>query len=303
MSQPSILQVKQSHEEEFEFNVDIEHVFNDPSRPSKNPTAVNVEVETNGGHVDEEDADAISDDMDGDNEGATETSKKSKFASLCFLNNKIVCGIAAAAMLGFTAIIGASIGGYSAAFNRQQMNALAVNAAGKAGKGQVSFCEPEHDVTSCGQTFVNEKVVLLDDLICMESVNDDDVTNPQLRTLNAAIKLEGPDASIDCKGFTVRQSSENFGSNAANCPNRMRGVSLGPHFERKDMKLDCDLYYQVGIWLKDGATAVNCKSEHFYDGFFLHDGGEIKKSEASRNRQGINVLDEVVGSTSKVSNV
>ncbi len=198
---------------------------------------------------------------------------------------------AVAFVLGLAAVLGVSING-AAGHNRQQQqqNALAAinGIGGKAGKS-ISFCEPEQ-VMTCGETFTNEKVVLSSDLFCTDDVTD--ATNPQLRMLNAAIKLEGPDAILDCKGHTVRQVADDFGSSAVFC-DRKPGSDLSPTPKRKTMKNQCNLYYQVGILLVDGATAINCKVEQFYDGFFVQDGGEVKKSEASRNYRGVVVQDEV----------
>ena len=290
-SKPSTpLHVKHFQGEEF----DVEHVFADSS---SNPPAV----------IHNEDIVAHGEIHRGDPNNDETPMPKAIFASLLFSpnNKKIVCIIAAAAALGFVVIAGALVGD-SAARNQQQMNA-ATTLGGKSGKTDksgkaTSFCEPSHVVASCGQTFTN-KVTLSKDLFCTESVSG--ATDTELMTLNAAIKLEGPDASIDCKGFTVRQVADDFGGSAVNC-NKSSGASLGPTNKRKIMKQNCDLYYQIGIWLADGATAINCKVEQFYEGFFLQNGGEVKKSETSRNRRGIHVQDVSVstaGTISKISNL
>jgi hypothetical protein len=104
--------------------------------------------------------------------------------------------------------------------------------------------------------------------------------------LNAVIKLSGRDARIDCKGHTIRQVAEDFGKSAVKCTTRT-GSPFQDNNERAHMKLDCNIYYQVGILLEDGATAINCKVEHFYDGFMVLNGGEVKNSEASRNSCGV----------------
>ena len=270
------------------FHVDVEHVFTDSS---SNRSAV----------IHNEDTVTHKEMIQCDPNEDGSSPPQSMFASFLSANKKIVCIIAAAAALSFVAIAGAFVGG-SAAHNQQQMNASIATFGGKSNKSgkTTSFCEPSHVVASCGQTFTN-KVTLTKDLFCTESIAGADMT------LNAAIKLEGPDASIDCKGFTVRQVADDFdfGESAVNCGNSP-GFNLNPTQKRKTMKQNCNLYYQVGIWLADGATAVNCKAEQFYEGFFLQDGGEVKKSETSRNRRGIHVQDESVSTTgtiSKISNV
>jgi hypothetical protein len=279
MSQPSKsnyqvhVHVHQSREEEF----DVEQV-----KPPMSPTNSSA-VE------DDNDITIIPDSTDdaatAENEGADATSSsssivsKSKFASL--LVNKKTAAFAMA-MLGTVAIVG-----FSVQHKQKQQKALLAavnsgsgvsNSRSKAGKS-TSFCEPERDI-ECGDVFTNEKVVLSDDLFCTDEVSD--ATNSELRTLNAAIKLSGPDASIDCKGHTVRQVTT---ESAAAC-DTFPGQSLDPSFLRKQMKQNCQLYYQVGIWLEDGATAINCNAEQFYDGFMVLTGGKVKRSEAASNRRG-----------------
>ena len=223
----------------------------------------------------------------------------SKCASTSLVNKKTA---AAVCVMGFCVIVAVSLSG-AAEHNRQQkQNALALAAinanavGGKAGKS-ISFCAPAQAVT-CGQTFTDEKVVLSDDLLCTDDV--DDATNQILRTLNAAITVNGPDAIIDCKGHTIRQMTTLSAPACETSP----GNDLDPSRDRRNMKLNCDLYYQAGIFLVNGATAINCKVEQFYDGFLIVDGGEVKKSEASRNHRGV-VIEDYSGSSSvsKISDV
>jgi len=68
------------------------------------------------------------------------------------------------------------------------------------------------------------------------------------------------------------------------------------------MKQECDLFYQGGIWLVGGATAINCNVENFYDGYLIEKGGEVQKSDASRNRDGVEILDDS-GSTTRISDM
>ena len=170
-------------------------------------------------------------------------------------------------------------------------------------KGKESKPDPFCDVPAiqCGQTFTNEKVVLTGDLTCTDDVND--ATEQVLSTLNAAITLVGPDAVIDCKGHTVRQFSSGSAASCDKNPGRKR---LNRSDRRKDMKLNCQIYFQVGIWLKDGATAKNCEAEQFYDGFLILNGGKVENSEAHWNKVGIFVQvrgDNDNGVTSEVSEV
>ena len=123
-----------------------------------------------------------------------------------------------------------------------------------------------------------------------------------LGTLNAGITLVGPGASLDCKGHTVRQVSWQPASECDVRPRPGFDACLDPFCSRVEMKKDCDLYYQVGIMLKDGATAKNCKAEQFYQGILVMNGGRVEDSEATGNNEGIFVLDEV-GSKREVSKV
>ena len=170
---------------------------------------------------------------------------------------------------------------------------FAATVSGKSGKS-VSFCEPPPAIT-CGQTFENTKVVLSEDLFCTDDVTDA-TKAATLPKFNAAIKIKGPDAVLDCKKHTISQLSS---KNAAYCD-----ANFVTQENRQAAKLSCDLFYQVGIWLVDGATAVKCKVEHFHSGIFIGKGGEVKKSEVSGNRNGLNIRDEVsAGSTTKVKDL
>lgn len=173
-----------------------------------------------------------------------------------------VCAFTAVTVVGTGAIIGTSISG-AAEYKRQQ-NAVAVSNAvdathsGKSGKS-ASFCETS-PVLTCGTTVLDTEITLSDNLLCLDSSS------------GAAIKLEGPNARIDCNGYTVRNVLE--GS------------------------------YESGILLIDGAMAINCNVEQFNIGFIVEDGGEVKKSEASHNQIGVLVEHNIAGSVAtKISDV
>eukprot|EP00984_Skeletonema_dohrnii_P021200 scaffold10518_cov78-Skeletonema_dohrnii-CCMP3373.AAC.2 len=211
--------------------------------------------------------------LDGIDDDDAAKAKEERRASSMPKIKKALVGCTVLGVVG--TIAGVAIGG--AAEYKQQQNAMAAIKGGvgssKSGKSG-SFCEPE-PVIECGQTFTDEK----------------------LRTLNAAIKVEGADAVIDCKGHAVRQLTSKY---AASCEVSPSSSDDERSLERKTMKETCDLFYQVGIWLIDGASAINCNVEHFYDGFFVENSGEVKKSEASGNRRGVVWLS---GSTTKISDV
>ena len=185
----------------------------------------------------------------------------------------------------------------------EEKNIFDVDGKGKESKPD-PFCKELEQVLACGQTFTNEKVVLSDDLTCTDKVEG--ASDQVLGTLNAGITLVGPSASLDCKGHTVRQVTTKF---ASNCELYEDDGAKPGHDDacegccsRIIMKKDCKLYYQAGIMLKDGATAKNCRTEQFYEGILVLNGGKVEDSEATGNADGIFVQDDV-GSKSEVSNV
>ena len=179
---------------------------------------------------------------------------------------------------------------------------------GKAGKvclndhdpidDEEEFCA-EEQVIECGATFTNE-VVLSHDLICSDYIND--ATDEQKRAHNAAITLTGPNASIDCKGHTIRQIIQHEFT-IQSCYIGQLWPPLEPSDDRKHIKEVCRFFYQSGILLVDGATAVNCNVENFYDGYHIVNGGEVKKSESSGNQWGVNIQDLTGTTESKVTDV
>ena len=236
------------------------------------------------------------DQIDDDAAKAKEERRASSMPKLASpsVNKKALVGCTVLGVVG--TIVGVAIGG--AAEHKQQQDALAaINGGGgtnpsKSGKSG-PFCDTEPSVV-CGQT-VTGTAVLNEDLFCTDLI---DCSTPDVvtKTLNAAIKVVGADAVIDCKGHTVRQLTSKSAASCEYSP----GALFTNSNKRKEMKEEYDLFYQAGIWLADGATAINCNVEHFYDGFLVQNGGEVKKSEASRNRGGVDILDDT-GSMTKIS--
>ena len=332
-SHSSKYQVKVNHSEEEQF--DVEHLSLDDINPSP-PTELSdnadkADAAANVLKVPEVD-DAVAKDKDSSCSSCF-NSKQSNFDFALFLvNNKTVALIAAAALLGVGAIIGLSINSVVEQNHLQQQQALAAitgaagrhgrpqtsshtHVHGKTGKGgkSASSCLSGHDpidkdgqdfcadeVIECGATFTNEEVDLSHDLFCTKSVSWLDADD-ELMELNAAITLSGPDASIDCQGHTIRQIANSPGSFC------QTGLGIGDPFEpsnfRKEMKRNCFNFYQAGILLIDGATAINCNVEKFYDGFLVLNGGEVKKSETSGNRNGVFIQDLTGSIETTVSDV
>ncbi len=297
MPQSRMYQVNYSKEEEIDVElerIDVHPSSNLSASRSGNNDIISIEDSTT--------TEGVNNDATISGGSHCTTSVTSKLAFI--LVNKKTAAVICVCVVGICAILGVSITG-AAGHKKQQQNALALASingiGGKSGKGKagksISFCEPA-EVMTCGQTFTNEKVVLSDDLICMDDV--DDASNQELKTMNAAIKVAGPDAIIDCKGHTIIQMTTKSAAACETPPRR----DLNPSSERKSMKTDCDLYYQAGIFLVDGATAINCKVEQFYDGFLVVDGGEVKKAEVSGSRNGVRIRDQVAtSSATKISDV
>ena len=269
-----MFQVKQSRSEEID--VELEGVTAQPPPPSKLSAAGAGDINL------------VPDGMDDNDDAAEAEEKRTSFMSRLaspLVNKKTATAVALFGVVGTSVVVGVAIGG--AAEYKQQQNAfvaIAINGGGganhsKAGKSG-SFCEPASVIT-CGETFTNE-VILSDNLICTDVI-DTNTPNTQLRRLNAAIKVEGANAVIDCKGHTISQITSKSAAACATNP----GFALTPSDNRKQMKKDCDLYYQAGIILLDGATAINCKVEQFYEGFLVVNGVEVKKSEAYGNVRGV----------------
>lgn len=327
MSQPSTYQVNQSREGGFDIELNSVNATTNPSAsvvkddmiiPEGNDNFTIVTLATT-------DIDAGAATIDED----SSSSILSKYASL--FSNKTAAAIATVALVSASAVFvfGASIEG-DVEHNQQQMalsfissilntvysypttSALFAAIPGaskskkkKAGKGKssASFCEPVPAIT-CGASFTDETIVLSDDLICTDDLQNG-ISDDEKRTLNAAIEVIGPKASIDCKGHTISQVL--VGTAVRGCDTGFDEppyVTRDPSDDRKDMKEDCNIFYQGGILLRDGATAINCKVEHFYDGIIVLDG-EVKKSEVSGNRRGV-FIDHRIGSIAtetKISDV
>ena len=128
----------------------------------------------------------------------------------------------------------------------------------KAGKSSVS-CPPKPtpDV-QCGNTYVNSTVILGQNLICTEGRDGS----------SYALALIGKKALLDCQGYTI---SQNTNSSAA----ALDGTE--------------DLFFGVGVLLMDGARMRNCNIQKFNTGGEMFNAGEIKDSEFSLNRWGVDM--------------
>ncbi len=305
-----------------ELDTNLSSAAIDNATTTANIDAMEMEVDTGDG----DDYDYVS--GSNDNDAAAASVDKSFFSGFksivttslsFFLNKKTAATIFVATMLlGTVAVVGiymSSINDHNN-YNRQQQEALsAITRNSKAGKATIaSVCLSDHDpidddgldecepkVVECGDTFTNEEIVLTHDLFCANDywkLTDEEMQ--QLNRVNGAITLSGPSASIDCKGYSIRQIYTAPTWPPPVCWMSILGTGIDDPFERRPI---CSNYYHAGILLVDGAKAINCKAENFYDGFFIINGGELRKSEASGNINGIGVQDISGSIETKVSDV
>ena len=154
---------------------------------------------------------------------------------------------------------------------------VSIHTTSKSSKSSVS-CPPQPtpDV-QCGNTYVNSTVILGENLICTEG-RDGSFT---------VLTLTGENAVLDCRGFTISQET-NSSAAALDCPSQ---------FETKE----CGLFYEYGVILEDGASIKNCNIQKFYVGSLILNEGEIKDSEFSLNREGVNIDNFAANTVSKVA--
>jgi hypothetical protein len=113
---------------------------------------------------------------------------------------------------------------------------------------------PTSVVQLCGESFTDQKVVLSNNLDC--GSRDENVERQP-----CAVTLDGPEAEINCNGNTLSQEATT------------------PFY--------ADGPYENGICLKNGATAINCNVQKFFDGIRVTEGGEVRSSFLTSNLRGI----------------
>lgn len=163
----------------------------------------------------------------------------------------------------------------------------------KSSKSSSSTCPPKPtpDV-QCGNVYVDSTVILGENLSCNGNITQADESN------NAVLLLKGEKALLDCKGHTISQTTD--GSAAAmDCP-----IFPSDAASILRMKKECGFFYLVGVKLEDGASMVNCNIQKFYVGGAILNEGEIKDSEFSLNRRGVQIVnnDDAANTVSKVAN-
>jgi len=216
-----------------------------------------------------------------------EVKKKKNKSSLFSIMNIIISVIAVASA---TAVVTATKG----ANRKEQQFVASLNAAGssKSAKRPPPYC----DAVTCGRRYT-DKVYLNDDLLCGGDVNVTNGTDPSLERYNCAVTLEGPDAELDCDGYTIYETTSSDDSDSArNCDE-----TIGNNAEVKDMKQNCGMYYVRGVCLKGGATLKNCGVQKFYEGVFVQNSGTIKSSTMRLNKIGVGVTDDQADDKTEIS--
>ncbi len=124
--------------------------------------------------------------------------KKKRKSSLSSIRKRNII-ISAIAVVGTTAVVTAVVKG---ANRKEQQFVASLNAAGssKSAKPPPPYC----DTVVCGRRYT-DKVYLNDDLLCGGDVTDN--TDNSLPNANCAVTLEGPDAELDCNGYTVYETT------------------------------------------------------------------------------------------------
>ena len=138
--------------------------------------------------------------------------------------------------------------------------------------------EPTPDV-ECGKVYTNTTVILGQNLICQGNITEAD------GKLSAGLRLIGEHAKLDCQGYTIMQVTESSAA-ALDCNK--------PFFndeERLEMKQECGLFFQYGVFLEAGASMINCNVQKFYQGAGMFRGGKIVDSEFNLNRRGVQIFD------------
>lgn len=185
-----------------------------------------------------------------DNEDEEVKKTKKSSSSLSSTRNIIISAIA---VLGTTAVVTTAVKG---ANHKEQQFVASLNAAGssKSAKRPPPYC-----TVTRGRVY-NDKVYLHDDLLC-----GGDIADGTVQKYNCAVTLEGPDAELDCIGYTIYESTSSDDSDSArNCDNT---ISTGTEVE--DMKTTCGMYYVRGVCLRDGASLKNCGVQKFYEGVYV----------------------------------
>ena len=117
---------------------------------------------------------------------------------------------------------------------------------------------PAYTLTACGESFINTKVVLADNLDCGPSPSDEEFPSDPW----CAVMLSGPQAELNCNDYKLSQVAT-------------------PQNDYEDGP------YESGICLIKGAVARNCNVQQFHDGVRVIDGGEVRSSFLTSNYNGI----------------
>ena len=198
----------------------------------------------------------------------------------------------------------ASRSGAGASRNLDSIHTTSTSTSSKSSKSSSSTCPPEptKDV-QCGNVYnstaTGEQVVVTlgGNLLCDENITQADGKK------NAAITLSGKDTVLNCQGYTISQTTVNIDGISSSAAAVDCDILPGPNeSDRENMKKTCGLYFQVGVFLKDGARMVNCNVQKFWGGAEIENGGEIEDSDFSLNKDGVVIANRAANTVSKVAN-
>ena len=198
----------------------------------------------------------------------------------------------------------ASRSGAGASRNLDSIHTTSTSTSSKSSKSSSSTCPPEptKDV-QCGNVYnstaTGEEVVVTlgQNLLCNENITEAD------NSTNAALTLAGEKAVLNCQGYTISQTTVNIDGISSSAAAVDCDILPGPNeSDRENMKKTCGLYFQFGVFLKDGARMVNCNVQKFLGGAEIENGGEIEDSDFSLNRDGVQIRNNAANTVSKVTN-
>ncbi len=176
-------------------------------------------------------------------------------------------------------------------------NLESIHTTSKAGKSS-AYCPPEptQDV-ECGKTYINSTVILGENLICNENITQADGSR------NAALTLTGGNAVLDCRGYTISQTTVNINGTDTGSTAALDCDIFPSSADREETKRKCGIFYIFGVYLKDGASMKHCNIQQFYTGVRMDNGGGIEGSDFSLNKKALEVVNfpDAANTVSKVA--
>ena len=190
-----------------------------------------------------------------------------------------------------------------------------VDAVSNSIKSSSSDCPPKPTLgVECGNVYntsaTGEEVVvtLSGNLLCDGNVTEADGTR------NAVLTLAGKNAVLDCRGYTISQTTVNInGTDTGTGSAALLDCYVPPAkgseelmMRREELKKQCGYFYQFGVILEDGAKMKRCNVQKFFTGAGIGNGGGIEDSKFSLNKRGVeisNAADAIVNNVTIANTV